>query len=312
MARVLTAAAILAVALRADAHDYWMVPLELVVDGDREVTVSLFVGEDFLAEDAKRFERARFPRLAHLHTGQIDDLLGSAVEGAQPLLRLPIRGAGGHLVVADRSPSRIELEARKFERYLEHEGLRAVIAERARLGESNKPGRERYSRYLKTLIQLGPARDETYAASAGQRIEILPEANPVFVEPGATLPVLVRFEGQPLANAWVEAFSRNGADIRGASYTTDVAGRIRVAIDRRGVWLIRLVHMVRCAGCPDADWESFWTSYSFASANPAGGTVASPSMFAPKPRALGRTVIFVAVAAAAALAGVIYLRRRRR
>jgi hypothetical protein len=41
--------------------------------------------------------------------------------------------------------------------------------------------------------------------------------------------------------------------------------------------------MVRCTGCADADWESFWTSYTFASADPSGKAVAAPSMLAPKP-----------------------------
>ena len=313
--RGILAAAVRAIlASRAHAHDYWLVPAELVVPGDRDVAVSLFVGEDFVSDEEKPFEPPRYPRLSLLHAGRVQDLAGAAVAGARPLLRLPLRGEGGHLLVVDRNASRIELEPRKFEAYLAHEGLGAVIRERARLGESDKPGRERYSRYLKALVQVGRVRDETYGASIGQRIELVPEVNPVFLEPGAELPVVVRFAGEPLAGAKLEAFSRDGADIRGASYTTDVAGRVRVAIDRRGVWLLRLTHMVRCQDCSDADWESCWTSYTFASADPSGSVVAAPSMFAPSSPRFGilRIVAVLAGAAVLAAGGYLFLRRRRR
>ena len=35
-------------------------------------------------------------------------------------------------------------------------------------------------------------------------------------------------------------------------------------LDRKGVWLVRLVFMQRCkTDCGEADWESFWGSFSF-------------------------------------------------
>jgi uncharacterized GH25 family protein len=296
----------LAAAAPAHAHDYWMVPSELVVPGDRDVTVSLFVGEDFVAKSEKPFERARFTKLVHLHGGATEDLAGAGVDGSIPMVRLPLRGAGGHLIVVERNPSRIELPADRFETYLRHEGLGAVIAERARLGESGKPGRERYSRYLKTLIQVGRARDQTAVAITGQPLEIIPEADPVFVEPGGTLAVTVRFRGRFLAGARVEAFSRSGADIRGATYTTDAAGRIPVTIDRRGVWLLRMVHMIRCEACPDVDWESFWSSYTFASADPSVDVVAAPSMFVRRSWLPGALRVGALIAVALVLGAVAF------
>jgi Domain of unknown function (DUF4198) len=301
-ARGLIVAAIVATASRAHAHDFWMAPSEHVVAGDRDVTISLFVGEGLVPEEEKPFVRARFARLSHLHAGSVEDLFGSAVEEARPMLRVSLRGEGGHLIAVDRNPTGIELEPRKFEAYLREEGLNAVIAERARLGESSKRGRERYSRYLKTLVQVGGARDETYGVSLGQQLELVPEANPVFVEPGGTLSIVVRFRGQPLPGAQLEAFSKGEGGVRKAGYTTDAAGRVRVAIDRRGAWLIRSVHMVRCESCSDADWESFWAAYTFGSASESAQG-ASP---------LGALRVVAMIAAAAAVLAVAYFLRRRR
>ena len=307
--------ALLALPAPALAHDYWMVPAELVVPRDGDVAVSLFVGDDFVAEEEKRFERSRSSRLSHLHANRAEDLLGSALDGALPMLRLPLRGAGGHLLVLDRNVARLELEAHKFEEYLRHEGLTRALEERARRGETGKPGRERYSRSMKALVQVGSARDNTFGAVAYQTLELVPESDPIFASPGGELVVQVRFQGKPLPEARIEAFSRNGADVRGAIYTADPAGRVRVRIERRGVWLVRMVHMVRCEACADADWESFWASYTFASADPSGAAVVAPSMLGPEPkppaRDRGSPRRIGAITVALALVGAAYLAWRR-
>lgn len=304
---LVAAAAIALLASPAIAHDFWLAPSELVLDGDREVTISLLVGEGLVAEQEKPFDPGRFPRLVRLHAGRTEDLIGSAVANAKPMLRLPVRGAGGHLLVVDRSPSRIELEPKKFEAYLREEGLEAIIGERAKLGESTKPGRERYSRNLKALIQVGATRDETYRTVLDQTLELVPESNPAFIEPGGTLSVVVRFRGKPLAGAELEAFGKGPGGTGKASHRTDAAGRVKVAIDRRGTWLLRLVHMERCQACPDADWESFWTAYTFgngeptaAGAAPAAGSAAAPAGATP---GSARSAAASAPAGAAAPAG---------
>jgi hypothetical protein len=42
-------------------------------------------------------------------------------------------------------------------------------------------------------------------------------------------------------------------------------------LDHSGEWLIRLVHMRRCAAdCAEIDWESFWGAYSFGMSEQSG------------------------------------------
>jgi len=302
----------------ASAHDYWMVPQPLVAPGDQEVTVSLLVGEDFVAEEEKVHQAGRATRFVHLHGETSTDLLPAAVEGAAPILRVRVAGAGGHLFALDRNPAKIEMPAAKFDEYLRHEGLDEVAAERTRRGESSISGRERYTRHLKALVQVGDARDGSFAKVLGQPLEIVPERDPAFAAPGERLPVKVQFRGAPLAGARIEAFSRVGDDVRGADLRTDGRGLVEIPIDRRGVWLIRMVHMVRCDGCADADWESMWASYVFASRPPEGGTVTAPPMLAhpkgkPEENRTGRNLgIGVAIALPiVSLAAFLLLRRRR-
>ena len=111
--------------------------------------------------------------------------------------------------------------------------------------------------------------------------------------------------------------SRIGADVRKATYVSDAHGRINVVMDRQGVWLVRMVHMTRCEGCDDADWQSFWSSYSFASAS--APTVVAPNMFSPQPTSgptSGRGWVTWAALATGfgvlASVAIIVVRRRRR
>ena len=50
----------------------------------------------------------------------------------------------------------------------------------------------------------------------------------------------------------------------GPKLTTAKDGTAEVKISHAGKWLVRMVHMRRCADRDEADWESFWTSLSFA------------------------------------------------
>jgi len=56
------------------AHDYWLIADRLVVPTDQAIAYSLFVGEDFLADEEKHFEPGRVTRLDHVHAGGTDDV----------------------------------------------------------------------------------------------------------------------------------------------------------------------------------------------------------------------------------------------
>ncbi len=259
------AAVLVLTAASAQAHDYWLefAPLAPVVGS--ELALSLWVGEDFAAHEQKPMQRARTVALGHVTRAGIEDLRPQIRDGATPMFRLALTQPGGHLLVVERTPARIELRARKFNRYLEHEGLRAALAERTRAGERLRRTSERYTRYLKAFVQVGSEADGVSTRVLGHRIELVPGRDLATVRVGERLSVQVRFDGVPLAGALVEAFVRDakGQPI-GQPVTSDADGRVEFTVDRGGAWLVRTVHMQRCVGCADAQWESFWTAYSFA------------------------------------------------
>jgi hypothetical protein len=95
----------------------------------------------------------------------------------------------------------------------------------------------------------------------GLRLEIVPLENPYSKKVGDVLRFRVRFNRKPLVGKTIFAENRNTTQQK---MITDRDGRIAMRIDRSGVWLVHLVFMRRCTtDCIEADWESFWGTFSF-------------------------------------------------
>lgn len=250
--------------LEAQAHDYWLAPEAHHLDAPRAIGISLFVGDAFTPETERVVEKSRYPRAAVLRGTATQTLIDpKRADGAKPILKFTPDGIGGHLVVVDRNASTIEMDAEKFAKYLKRKGLDHVLEQRAKLGEADAVGRERYSRCLKSLVQVGDTKDDAYGARSGQTLELIPQSNPSFLGPGKTLKVIAEFQGKALANAQLEAVSNTDGKLAVQTYRTNRSGEVTVKIDHHGIWMLRLVHMVRCDGCANVDWESFWTTYTF-------------------------------------------------
>ena len=114
-----------------------------------EFSAALWLGEDFIPEAQTAIQAARAVSLQHITRFRDVDLMARARLGVAPLLRLGLAAPGGHLLALERGTTRVQLRARRFNRYLEQEGLHDALAERKLSGERWRRGTERYQRYLK-------------------------------------------------------------------------------------------------------------------------------------------------------------------
>ena len=76
------------------------------------------------------------------------------------------------------------------------------------------------------------------------------------------MPVRLYYGGKPLKGALVMALQKDRPE-PGLSARSDAQGRVRLRLDRPGVWLVKAVHMVPAGKETGADWESFWASLTF-------------------------------------------------
>ncbi len=245
-------------ALSLSAHDFWIRPSSHRAEPGEVVKVHLKVGERMKGESLRR-NPERMEALVAAGPGGEAPVPG--VEGMDPAGFFKAGPPGTYVLAYRGRPSRVELEPSKFEAYLREEGLESVSERRAAWGDSGKPGRERFIRCAKALVRVGAA-PGGYDRRLGLRLELVPEADPLVLAPGASLPVQVLYEGRPLAHTLVVARSE-ARPLEPVKARTDAEGRASLPLDASGRWMVKTVHMEPLEGAADADWESLWASLSF-------------------------------------------------
>jgi len=148
--------------------------------------------------------------------------------------------------------------------YLLEERLVDALLLRAMGGNEDAPGRERYSRSLKAIVQVGSKLDAFVTQPTGAEMEIVPLAHPhgLTAGTGASLTVQVLFKGKPLVGRALMAANRFRRNITTKTLRTDTNGKATFPIGRTGDWMFRLVHIEPSADI-DVDWRSYWTSLTF-------------------------------------------------
>ena len=244
------------------AHDLYPMPERFHVLTGETVTIALHDGDAFPdSEVSAPLERVRdaFLRAAS-GSAAVSHL---RVDGKRALGDVSVPGKGDLLLTLRTIPNFIELKPEEFLSYLKEEGLTHVIDWRTKYNETSKPGRERYSKYAKSILTAG-APGEEYRKPAGLVLEIVTLRNPALIRQGETLPVQVLFRGAPAASLQLEAAwaGPNGTKVQVAGQT-DSQGRLNVPIASNGKWRLHTLRMERCAEPAVADWESYWSSLTF-------------------------------------------------
>ncbi|MEO7674793.1 MAG: DUF4198 domain-containing protein [Pyrinomonadaceae bacterium] len=247
----------------AFSHEYFFEPESFFIQVNQKVDLRLFVGEGLKKEEERPFQAEKVRSFRQYFGKSATDVKNNQ-DNSMPFFSYTSALQGNQLFTLERDWSYIKLEPQKFDDYLREDGMEYIIAERAKLGESQKEGRERYSRFIKTLLQVGETRDNAYRAKTGMKLDITPLENPYAKKPGDNLAFQIMFNGKPLVNRTVFADNRDGETISKQRFVTDSRGKVNVKLDRKGTWLVRLVVMQRCKiDCGEADWESFWGAFSF-------------------------------------------------
>ena len=172
-------------------------------------------------------------------------------------------GKPGTYICAVRTRTKIiTLKAPKFNHYLVADGLPHIYSMRAKEGTLDQDEVEQYSKSPKVLLQHGEGGGDPCQV-VGLPLEIVPLTNPFKLKVGNTLGVRVLFQGKPLTNAHLGwAHANEGNEPRG-TVRTDKLGQALIPLAQSGLITIRLTHMTR-PKAKDYEWESFWTTLTFA------------------------------------------------
>jgi uncharacterized protein DUF4198 len=282
---VMALAALLARSAPAAAHDFVILPSTANPAAGAAFDLEMRVAEVFPGE-AVAWRSGHVLDFAVIDAKGRTELESPTVAGDPAQARLRLRAPGTAVVALATDPSYITLEAPQFNAYLQEEGHEVPLA--ARQGDkASAPGRERYTRHVKTLLNVAGPNGSVALTRVGLTLEIVPEKALSTLQPGGTLPVRVFFRNAPYANGLLcaaDAADRAappGAPDAGAApgggkgpYAwcgrLDGAGRIAVPIPRAGWQMLRTAKMIALHDDPKADWHSFWSSLTFQVAAPGG------------------------------------------
>ena len=243
----------------AAAHDMWIMPSTFRPSPDEPTQIQLKIGHARTPEPVAR-DSDRILRFTLASVKGVQPVHG--LNGADPAGLIRVTSAGPHVVLYESRETRIELPADLFRDYLVEEGLEHVLDDRAAYREEQDPGREVYSRALKSLLIAGDA-VSFEDRPAGLPLELVIDGRQPDGPDAGLLNVRLLFMGEPLRGAQVDAEKLDGTRSVAVARTDD-RGRVRFPIEP-GAWLLTAVHMERTSQ-PDADWRSFWTSLTFEAA----------------------------------------------
>ena len=243
----------------ASAHDFWVEPNTFTPESASEVEVTLREGVSFkgntLPYVLEWFDD--FSQVTRKGRVPVESRLGN--DPAATLVLKP----GPLLLGYQSSGNFVELDAEKFNSYLEHEGIEFIREQRIARGEDDLPAPEYFVRCAKTLLQSGAdSSGDVYKEVLGYTLELVPESNPYELAIGDELSFQLWYKNEPAQGLLIQAFTRDDPESV-QKVRTDAEGRGVIRVDRAGVWLVKAVNIQPLADDPKALWQSYWATYLF-------------------------------------------------
>lgn len=246
-----------AAATPVTAHDTWLLPDSFRPRGS-EVSVRMTSGMEFpKPESAPKPDR--IARSGVRVAGKEASLrVGEPAGGALELVA-PLNHEGVAVVWAQSHPRAIDLKAADVRHYLEEVGALETLG-RTWEAAGSPPVGESYVKLAKAYLRRGTAPDESWREPLGLALELVPEADPTFLRVGDRLPVVLLWQGKPLADLSVSAVRPGAGKAVAARSGRD--GRVTIELDEAGPWLLKATRVVALPGKP-AEWEGTFTTITF-------------------------------------------------
>lgn len=244
------------------AHEYILLAYKYRVQKGDTLEMHLFVADGFNIQLERPMETSKTKKFELITQQGTTDLLAETSDHALPIINRKVDFEGLGLLHMERDYARISLTTPKFLAYLKEDHIENIKVVK---GTEKRLQREKYTRYIKALVQSGkPGNDTLYKKITGQQFEIILLQNPYRMNAGGILKTKVLFMGKPLSGKVITARNRTGNEnSMFLTARTDANGICSFKLSRKGEWFIHATQMIPCPDKTDSDWESFWASYSF-------------------------------------------------
>lgn len=239
---------------------------ENTIDRDRMLDVSLVQNGNRIAVDSSQWMEKDLITFLNFKTG--DE--GTYVAGVSTAVR------------------NIEMEAERFNNYLEHDGVVDMLKYRKENNEAGQNAVEKYAKHVKTIFQVGDKTSDDWKTVLGYPIEFVPLENPYDLHKGHHFKARLLLKGKPLKNQLVRVGNKNDEtsleeehshgngekhshsmdDKKGHTHDalmelrTDNDGVVKFDISSSGVWFLKTIYMEKSTEA-GLTHESNWATLTF-------------------------------------------------
>jgi uncharacterized GH25 family protein len=238
----------------AAGHEFWLEPAEFAPRVGQSVAITVREGVEFKGKPVEAGEFQRFVMLDARGERPIK-------MGGGPALKIKLSEPGLSIFSYYSKPETTTFETwEKFERYLQEEGLEHIGPLHRQQKKPTSGIKEIFSRCAKLLVNVEQGAGED--RFTGMPLELVAEKNPYTLQEGEELPVRLLHNGKPAEDIQIVAISK--ADPKTPQRVrTDGDGRVRLALNQKGPWLLNAIHIGEPSG-EKAHWFSLWASMTFA------------------------------------------------
>ncbi len=264
------------------SHDMYLKLDSYFLQPDSKASIQLFNGTFAKSDNTIDRDRMRdVSVLAHGERTRMDSTQWRE-DGLVTVLDFTTGQSGTYVAGVSTRPRSLAMEAEAFNNYLEHDGVVDELARRRTDGTLDTDAVERYSKHVKTIVQVGDTRTDDWQTPLGYPIEFVPLQNPYDLHAGDPMRVRLLWQGEPLADQLVivDAERVGHTHGQGAEHThgegdpehthagtdqlrTDEDGILNFDVSHDGTWFLRTIHMTnpREEGLTH---ESNWATLTFA------------------------------------------------
>lgn len=246
------------------AHDLFLKPDSFFGRVHEKLTISVLNGTFKSSEAAVSFARLTNASIVSPSGSRTDAVEADFTKNeTTAFLNLVPKEEGNYVVGLSTMWRENQLPAARFNEYLVLEGMPHVLEERKRDKELEIDGRYRYSKYVKTIFQVGTKRTDSYKTVLGYAVEMIPQQNPYRLKSGDAIEILCIKDGRPLVGQPVSVGREAGGKlIEGKGATSDAKGHIKFKLDGPGKWYAKFINMSKITD-PKLNYESKWATLTF-------------------------------------------------
>ncbi len=246
------------------AHDLFLKPDSFFAKINQKISISVMNGTFQQSEGAVSFARLTDASVVSPSGNRTKQKETDFTKNdTTAFMNLAPTEAGNYIVGLSTVWRENSLKAAEFNEYLVGEGIPDILENRKRDNELEIDGRYRYSKYVKTILQVGNKQTDSYKTVLGYAVEMIPQQNPYKLKKGDSIEILCLQDGKPLVGQTImTGFESGGKLAAEKSVRSDDKGMIKIKLDGAGKWYAKFINMVK-VNDPKLNYESKWATLTF-------------------------------------------------